>query len=255
MSPGAVPSSGPGPVHPLMAPMYWACVDVLSIASELPTAPANVLDASALRGYFDAELRKMAERARAGGVVPEDIVDAQYALIALLDEQIGRAHGWPGRPQWQANPLQLAYFGENTAGENFFRRMHVLESQPHRIHVLQIYLLCMAIGFQGRYGIPGGDGGNMAPIYNRVATIVAHASGPDVVSPHGEATDARGFFHREKPLIRIGLGVFGVSLLLFLAFKVILVLQVREATQRMHDYADTTSHPTARPTARLGIEP
>ncbi|MCL2778302.1 MAG: DotU family type IV/VI secretion system protein [Polyangiaceae bacterium] len=230
-----------------MAPMYWACSDVLDIAAALPAASKELLNASNLRGYFDLKLREMAECARAGGVVPEDIVNAQYALVALLDEQLARAGGRIGRPDWQTNPLQFAYFGENTAGENFFRRMYALESQPHRIHVLQIYWLCMAVGFRGRYAIAGASDGNIAPVYNRVATIVARASGSDVLSPHGEATDARGFLRREKPLIRIGLGVFGLALVVFLIFKVVLVLQVRDATQRMHDYADTTAHLNIKP--------
>jgi type VI secretion system protein ImpK len=220
--------------------MYWACTEVLSIAAMIPNASQDKLNDAGRRNYYGSALQRMAERARAVGAVPEDIVDAQYALVALLDEQLARAHTKLGQPQWQAAPLQFAYFGENTAGENFFRRMNILESQPHRIHVLQIYFLCMTIGFLGRYGIQGAEG-SIAPIYDRIATIMAHVSGSDVISPHGEATDARGFLHREKPLIRIGLGVFSIALVVFLTFKVVLVLQVREATQRMHAYANTTA--------------
>lgn len=244
--PAANQMAGSGPRHPLMGPLYWACADLLSIAPELPIAGPKLPNATDLRRYLEAELAKMGEQARAGGVFPEDILEAQYALIALLDEQLARAHNWGGHSQWQTNPLQFARFGENTAGENFFRRMYALENQPHRIHVLQVYMLCMAAGFLGRYAIAGRDGG-IAAVYDHVAMIVARAGGPDVLSPHGEATEARSFFRREEPIVRIGLGIFGTALLLFILFKVVLVFQVHHETQKMKDYSNTTAQVSRKP--------
>jgi type VI secretion system protein ImpK len=224
--------------HPLMAPMYWACADLLAMVSELMAAPGALPMPAALRSTVEQQLSTMMDRARSAGIVPEDIVDAQYAIVALIDEVLARVHGWPGQAEWRTKPLQLTRFNENTAGENFFRRLAALEGQPHRVHVLQIYFLCMAVGFQGRYAVAGGEG--LAPIYDRIGARVAQASGPDAISPHGEPKEGRGILRFEAPLVRLGLGFFAAALLVFIVLRVVLGLQVREATRPMHDYANAT---------------
>lgn len=223
-------------VHPLMAPMYWACTDLLGLIPELVSTRASLPMPGELRSTVEQQLATMMDRARAAGVLPEDIVEAQYAIVALIDELLARVHGWSGQAEWRTRPLQLIHFNENTAGENFFRRLSMLEGQPHRAHVLQIYFLCMAVGFQGRYAVAGGEG--LAPIFERIGARVAQASGPDSISPHGEPKDRRGLLQFEAPLVRVGLGCFGAALLVFIILRVVLTMQVREATRPMHDYAN-----------------
>ena len=228
--------SAPATAHPLMAPMYWACTDLLGTIPDLVSARGSLPMPAALRSTVEQQLSTMMDRARSAGILPEDIVEAQYAIVALIDELLARVHGWPGQAEWRTRPLQLIRFNENTAGENFYRRLSMLEGQPHRVHVLQIYFLCMAVGFQGRYAVTGGEG--LAPIYDRVGARVAQASGPDAISPHGEPKEGRGILQFEAPLVRLGLGFFVVALLVFIVFRVVLGMQVRDATRPMHDYAN-----------------
>jgi len=243
--------------HPLMAPMYWACTDLLGMIPDLMAARNTLPMASELRSTVEYQLGAMMERARAAAILPEDIVEAQYAIVALIDELLARVHGWPGQAEWRTRPLQLIRFNENTAGENFFRRLETLEGQPHRAHVLQIYFLCMAVGFQGRYAVAGGEG--LLPIYERVGERIAQSSGSDVVSPHGEPSDARGILAREAPLVKLGIGFFALALLAFIVLRVILGVQVRDTTRPMQVYASANGvtpvvgtpppTPTAAPSA------
>lgn len=221
-----------------MAPMYWACADLLNMVADLAAANGALPHPDELRGTVERQLSTMMERARSAGIVTEDIIDAQYAIVALIDEFLARVHGWGGQAEWRRKPLQLIRFNENTAGENFFRRLSVLEGQPHRIHVLQIYFLCMAVGFQGRYTFGGGD--SLLALYDRIGARVAEASGADVISPHGEPRDRRGLFQLEAPLVRVGLGFFCLALVLFIVMRLILSMQVRDATKPMQDFANTT---------------
>lgn len=222
-------------VHPQMAAMYWACSDVLGMVPYLIATQTSLPSPQELRKTVEQVLATMMERARSSGIAPEDAADAQYAIVALIDEALANARGWLGHSEWRAKPLQLARFNENTAGENFFRRLAVLETQPHRVHVLQIYFLCMAIGFQGRFAISGGEG--LAPIYERIGGRVGQALGSDVISPHGEPTEPRGILRAEAPLVRIGLGCFGLALLVFAVLRIALEVQVHEAVRPMRDYA------------------
>ena len=221
-----------------MAPMYWACTDLLGTIPDLASPRGALPTPAALRSTVEQQLSTMMDRARSAGILPEDILEAQYAIVALIDELLARAQGWPGQAEWRTRPLQLIRFNENTAGENFYRRLGVLEGQPHRAHVLQVYFLCMAIGFQGRFAVSGGEG--LAPIYERVGVRVAEASGPDGISPHGEPDEGRGLLRREAPLLRLGLGFFALALLVFIAFRVVLGMQVRDAARPMHDYANAS---------------
>jgi type VI secretion system protein ImpK len=225
--------------HPQMAAMYWAFADLFAMVTGLAHAGGSLPPASQLRQMIDTQLSTMMTRGRDAGILREDLVDAQYAIVALIDETLARTHGWAGQAEWRQMPLQLLRYNENTAGELFFWRLTKLEEQPHRVHVLQVYFLCMAIGFQGRYSFLPGAG--LAEIYERVGARIAEATGPDVISPHGEAREHRGLFQLEAPLVRIGLGMFGFALLLFLLLRVILSLQVRETTKPMQEFAGTVN--------------
>ena len=58
------------------------------------------------------------------------------------------------RHEWERNPLQLEHFGEQLAGNKFFEK---LASMLKQIEVTQdaveIYYVCMLLGFKGRYAI------------------------------------------------------------------------------------------------------
>jgi type VI secretion system protein ImpK len=215
--------------------MYWACNDVLALASQLAlgaTPPA----APELRQQLDQLFRGMQQRARLGGIPPEDVADAGYAIMALFDEIMVSAN-WPGRAEWQASPLQYVYFRENTAGEGFFRRADTLMHQPHRAHVLLVYFLCLALGFQGRYAV--GGGGGLAPVYDAIGAAVGHFLPPsDVLSPHGEPPDlGRGLLRRQAPMLRVAAAVLGVAVLIFFVLRTSLSFQVRGAVMPMREYA------------------
>jgi type VI secretion system protein ImpK len=82
-----------------------------------------------------------------------EIEDAKYALIALLDETVLSIAG-PCRDHWIGSPLQLEYFGTNVAGEEFYRRLDKLLLEAESMNeVLEVYYLCLSLGFEGKYKI------------------------------------------------------------------------------------------------------
>lgn len=78
---------------------------------------------------------------------------SKFALAAFVDETVLTAN-FPLRHEWEKNPLQLKYFGEQLAGNKFFEK---LESMLGQIEVTQdaveIYYYCMLLGFKGRYAV------------------------------------------------------------------------------------------------------
>jgi type VI secretion system protein ImpK len=64
--------------------------------------------------------------------IPEqDMIDAKFALAAFADEIVYHST-WPGKTQWLQNPLQLQFFGINTAGDGFFNNLDSSHGQRNR---------------------------------------------------------------------------------------------------------------------------
>ncbi len=79
---------------------------------------------------------------------PEDYDQARFAICAWIDEAIMNSP-WHERITWQREPLQLRFYKTTNAGELFFERLNTLA--PHQNDVREVYYLCLAIGFMGRY--------------------------------------------------------------------------------------------------------
>jgi len=117
---------------------------------------------------FDSEARKL----RAHG---DDIEAAKYAWCAALDEII-LASSFPLRAAWERRPLQLAQFGDQLAGEHFFDRLETLRSKGGvRLQALQVFHMCLLLGFQGKYALDGGD--RLAYMTARLGDEIAHIRG------------------------------------------------------------------------------
>ena len=78
---------------------------------------------------------------------------SKFGLAAFVDEAVLTAN-FPLKHEWEKNPLQLKFFGEQLAGNKFFDK---LESMLPQVEVTQdaveIYYYCMLLGFKGRYAV------------------------------------------------------------------------------------------------------
>lgn len=129
--------------------MYRICAAPMLRASAFPIGipAAQPLE---VRDWFSAQLDRMVAEGRAIGLDQADLEEARYALVAYIDERVLRS-SWPGREEWMRQPLQLLCYRENVAGENFFRRLRALLRGPRRLPAIQMYALCLALGFRGAY--------------------------------------------------------------------------------------------------------
>jgi type VI secretion system protein ImpK len=78
---------------------------------------------------------------------------AKFALASFVDETI-LTNNFPLRSEWERNPLQLEYFGEQLAGNKFFEKLESMLQHPEVTQDgVEIYYFCMLLGFKGRYGV------------------------------------------------------------------------------------------------------
>lgn len=131
-------------------------------------------DAETLRTRLTDLVSEAENTSRATGVPAEDIEDASFAVVAFLDEAI-LSSDWPERHSWMSNSLQRLRFGLTDAGEVFFDRLNLILGQPHRAEVLEVYYLCLTLGFRGRYQIHGQD--ELRKLIDRAQSVLSKAPG------------------------------------------------------------------------------
>ena len=104
--------------------------------------------------------------------------EARYVMVALADE-IFLHLDWEGRASWHFNLLESHLFQSHVAGERFFQKIErLLEKRtPDRIELAKIYLMAIALGFQGKYRGVGGA----AWLDNYRARLYAYIVHSDVV--------------------------------------------------------------------------
>jgi type VI secretion system protein ImpK len=135
-------------------------------------------------------LNDFGNEARKQGASADDIDAAKYAFCAAVDELILRSQ-YSIRDDWARRPLQLVMFGDQLAGENFFVRLESLRARgsAHQ-QALEVFHMCLLLGFQGRYILEGSEklnyltarlGDEIANMKGRRATFAPHAQRPDQI--------------------------------------------------------------------------
>lgn len=103
-------------------------------------------------------LRAAMEQARTLGYSSEMIQLSFAAVVGFLDESVLMLQS-PTFADWPQRPLQEELFGHHRMGEVFFENLRSLLSRPdaqETIDCLEVYLLCLLLGYRGRYALGGG---------------------------------------------------------------------------------------------------
>jgi type VI secretion system protein ImpK len=86
---------------------------------------------------------------------PQQVQEVKFALVAFVDETVlSPKNNFPLREEWEKTPLQLEYFHEHLAGMKFFERLEVLlKNMANDYNVVEVYYMCLILGFKGKYNI------------------------------------------------------------------------------------------------------
>jgi type VI secretion system protein ImpK len=128
--------------------------DVLLIGVKMRETP-NLGQPDQLRRLLNSYFKDFERSALAYRKPPEAVEQAKYALAAFIDETIINSEN-NCRETWIADPLAVTYFNDSLAGENFFKRLEsLLPDMRRNLDIIEVYYLCLALGFQGRYRLSG----------------------------------------------------------------------------------------------------
>jgi type VI secretion system protein ImpK len=97
------------------------------------------------------------EQSKTNGISSDAFANARYGVTAYIDEMIINSR-WSYREQWASRPLQYDFFAEYVAGEGFFKRLEAIRRAfPVQADLLELYALCMILGFEGQYRLHDHD--------------------------------------------------------------------------------------------------
>jgi type VI secretion system protein ImpK len=218
------------------AQIYRVCADTLRLALRLPTA-VDLPTAQELRQRAVATLDGITAQGRAVGLPDADLAEARYALVAFIDEQVLKS-SWHGRAEWMSQPLQLIYYREYTAGENFFVRLRALLQSGSRPFALEIYYLCMALGFRGAYGVSGDVSAINGLLEAARRELGKHLPGTSKFGPNAGARDLLGADRKSNAvLIALVVGCLCLVLLVLVGLHFELRSELGEALRALSNPA------------------
>ncbi|GAA5179109.1 type IVB secretion system protein IcmH/DotU [Niveibacterium umoris] len=145
------------------------------------------VDAESFRNRLREFLDDFERNAKRANIPADDIFAAKYAFCAAMDEHILSSR-FSIRDAWERQPLQLAFFGDQLAGERFFERLEGLRAEgAARLQSLEVYHLCLLLGFRGKYLLESPE--KLGYLVGRLGDEIAHYKGnraafaPDWAAP------------------------------------------------------------------------
>jgi type VI secretion system protein ImpK len=185
-----------------------------------------VPDAESFRARMRQALRVAEQEARSRGSSAEDVKQAIFATVAFLDESALSSRN-PVFANWPRLPLQAELFGHQLAGEIFFQELQktlTRNDSQEAADLLEIYYLCLLLGFKGRYAA----GGDLRSIMAGIQEKIRRVRGPvTALSPRGAIpADAVRLVQSDRwtrNLAKIALGTTIAAVVLFVFFKFVLM--------------------------------
>lgn len=172
--------------------------------------PGSGRTPEALSSEIDGLINQARVRALKDGIELARFQDALFAVAAWIDERIARSRAWDSEHAWQRFLLQRRYFKTGLAGREFFERLEGIEAKDSALR--EVYLLCLCLGFEGRYSIAPDASGLAGIRIEQYRLLLQHdpalAQNSHDLFPlaynqkGGTATGPRGFFER-LPMRRI----------------------------------------------------
>ncbi len=220
--PGALPAVAQHPPGELAL----ALQEAFTVAARLRSLRQAAPDAESFRQRVKQLLTLADDEARRAGYGAENVRLAVYAYIAFLDESVLNS-GLPIFADWPRQPLQEEIFGEHMAGETFFRYLQELltrQDSPELADVLEVFALCMLLGFRGKYSA-GGQGNLQALINSAQEKILRIRGGQGELAPAWRPRDD-AIPQRRDPWVRrlaiAAVALWALALVLFVVYELAL---------------------------------
>jgi type VI secretion system protein ImpK len=144
------PSEGPALKLDRLALLYEG---IFTAIMRVQTGRQQVQDPASFRSRMKQALTEIGSTAARRGYSAEDLQEANFAVVAFLDETVLTAQD-ASASQWAGKSLGEELFDQRSAGELFFKRLETLRANrdsQELAEVLEVYYLCLLLGYEGKF--------------------------------------------------------------------------------------------------------
>lgn len=169
------PAERPRPKLDRLALLYEG---ILTATVRVQGGRQQVQDSESFRTRMKQALREIASTAARKGYTAEDVQEANFAVVAFLDESILTAD--PSATEWAQKSLGEELFGQRSAGEMFFKRLDTLRANRDSqslAEVLEVYYLCLLLGYEGKFA--GGSKAELQLLMTNLRDRIERIFGPN----------------------------------------------------------------------------
>ncbi len=233
-----------------LAEIYSPCFTlILQLRSS-----SHFSDAETLRSNLLQVLNECEQNARRSGSV-QDAEDAKFALVAFVDETV-LSSDWSMKSVWMSKPLQLQLYSRFDAGEQFFERMEPILQNPSRLEVLEVYYLCLTLGFKGRYQLVEQDKLRARIDAARNALKQSPEMRPGDLSPNGRPRDQIATEVKSKlPTWAIVAATVTIALLIYFVMSIYVSQKAKSVRSALEELATIQWFNEDAPLASLNATP
>src|SRR5687768_16303479 len=229
--PTVVPSRSPAEPAPVpvrtqeilgsgVNPLVRAATPLLLLSGQVRSM--TTADVATLRRHTQEEIRRFEQHARAAGIGEKAVLQARYALCAVLDEAV-LSTPWGAQSEWAQQTLLVALHREAWGGERFFEFIKQMSANPaESIDLIELQYLCIAFGFTGKYRVRPDGQERLAAIQHGLYRLIREQRG--VPSPQ-LSLRWQGVQDRRNPLLRyvpwwvVGAAALGILAVTFTYFR------------------------------------
>jgi type VI secretion system protein ImpK len=210
-------SADPSPAQENLALLYQG---LLTGIVRLQSQRQRIADGESFRKRTKATLQEVEQVAVAAGYDVRDVKDTHFAVVAFLDSVVLHSKD-PVHVEWESKTLQEELFGKSEAGVVFFEKLEHFRSRrdsQQLADILEVYLLCLLLGFEGRYS--GAARGDLDGIIQRTRMRIQDIRGRSrQISPTGALpSDPAPPAPVERPKDHFRLVTLGAVILTILCF-------------------------------------
>lgn len=197
-----------------------------------------IVDPNAFQRRMEDLLLEVEREAVKAGYRKEDIEEANYAVVAFLDETVLTSND-PARDQWSS--WQAKRYTGAIAGEGFFEHLKMLRNRresPQLADLLEVYYLCLLLGYQGRYAVDYAS--ELRLLIDDVRSQIERIRGrrdtlsPDSAIPPGEPVRTQMSDPMLRNLQLLAVASFAISVLGWVTYKLLLVSGAGEIVQTLN---------------------
>jgi len=217
--------------------------EILTAITRFRSNRQAVSDATSFRNQIKGAIGAAEADATRRGYAADDVRLATFAVVAFLDESILNSNN-PLFADWPRMPLQEELFGTHQAGEMFFQcidRLMAKGDSPQSADLLEIYDLCLWLGYRGRYSMSGQEAARS--VASTVAEKLQHLRGaPRPLAPNWAPPRDTVRQQASDPWVRAllfgAMGALLIAILFFVGFKFVLI----SGASGLHAMAPLTPH-------------